>query len=377
MDLYQQIFFITLTIAFGLLHFILFLYNRRLKSNLYFAIFAFLCAANTFFDFQVALAIGEEKELFYLRFHRAVMPYTSIFALLFIYSLFEHRIPKQFWLISCGLVTTGILAVFEPVGNFSYLLVFQIVVLIEAIRLMIVGIRRKEDGARIIAVGFAFLFAFSSYDTLMDFGVIAAIDDIQNGYPFGFVGLLISMSVYLARDFAKTNERMLTKERQAKELELKQRLLEAEDARKSKELEEARKLQLSMLPKCINEVEGLDVCFDMKPATEVGGDYYDYNVSEDGTLTVAIGDATGHGIKAGIMVSIIKSLFIGNAGQTDIPAFFEKSSKTIRQMGLGNLYMAMMIVRIKDGNLTCSSAGIPPLFIYRSATKSVEEFVIK
>ncbi len=46
-------------------------------------------------------------------------------------------------------------------------------------------------------------------------------------------------------------------------------------------------------------------------------------------------------------------------------------------MRLGNLYMALMLVQIKDGNLIASSAGMPPLYIYRSATKSVEEFVIK
>ena len=41
------------------------------------------------------------------------------------------------------------------------------------------------------------------------------IHDLNNGYPFGFLGLIISMSIYLARDFAKTNEKLLARERQA------------------------------------------------------------------------------------------------------------------------------------------------------------------
>jgi len=349
----------------------LFLYNRNSKSNLYFALFAFVYAGSIFFDFQSTLATTGQSEIFYLRIHRGVMPYPLIFALLFIYSLFESRIPKQFWLISFGLIVTGILAVFEPVDNFHYLQIFTIAAAIEVFRLTLAAIRTKKDGAQIIAVGFASLFIFGTYDLLMDFSMIEAINDIHNGYPFGFLVLIIAMSVYLARDFAKTNERILQQERQAKEAELKRHMLEVEDARKSKELEEARKLQLSMLPQRISEVNGLDICFDMKPATEVGGDYYDYHVSKDGTLTIAIGDATGHGMKAGILVSIIKSLFITHAGQTDIPAFFEKCSRTIKQMRLGNLYMALMLVQIKDGNLLASSAGMPPLYIYRSATKSV------
>jgi len=94
-------------------------------------------------------------------------------------------------------------------------------------------------------------------------------------------------------------------------------------------------------------------------------------------LTVAIGDANGHGMKAGTMVSVIKSLFIAEASQTDILSFFKKCSQTIKQMRLGNLYMAMMLIKIKDHKMTASSAGIPPICIYRSETRSVEEIVIK
>ena len=158
---------------------------------------------------------------------------------------------------------------------------------------------------------------------------------------------------------------------------MKRRLLEVEDARKSKELEEARKLQLSMLPNCVTEIPGLDICLHMEPATEVGGDYYDYQFGEDETFTIAIGDATGHGMKAGIMVSIIKSLFITEATRMDITSFFKKCSETIKQMQLGNLYMAMMLVKIKDHKLTASSAGMPPIYIYRAETKTVEEIILK
>jgi serine phosphatase RsbU (regulator of sigma subunit) len=377
MDLYQQIFFTTLALAFGLLHFILFLYNRHLKSNLYFALFAFFYALNIFFDFQSALSTSWENELFILRIHRGVMPLNSIFILLFLYSLFAARIPKHFWFISLGLVVTGILAIIDPINNFNYLIIFNIAVPIEAVRLISTGINQKKEGAWIIAIGFTFLFIFSCYDLFLDLGIIGSIYDIHNGYPFGFAGLIIAMSVYLASDFSKINEKMLRKERQAKELEVQGRLLEAEDERKSKELEEARDLQLAMLPQCINEFDGLDICLDMKTATEVGGDYYDYNISKDGTLNIVIGDATGHGMKAGIMVSIMKSLFISHTDYTDILSFFEKSSQTIKQMRLGNLYMSLMLVRIKTNKMILSSAGMPPLYIYRTETKAIEEHVIK
>jgi len=46
-------------------------------------------------------------------------------------------------------------------------------------------------------------------------------------------------------------------------------------------------------------------------------------------------------------------------------------------MKLKNLYMALMFIKIKNGLLTASSAGIPPFLIYRKKTNSIEEFKIK
>jgi len=46
-------------------------------------------------------------------------------------------------------------------------------------------------------------------------------------------------------------------------------------------------------------------------------------------------------------------------------------------MNLGNLYMAMTIAKIKQGKITISSAGMPPVLIYRTQTKKVEEIVLK
>lgn len=56
-------------------------------------------------------------------------------------------------------------------------------------------------------------------------------------------------------------------------------------------------------------IPNLEIAAYMKPATEVGSTYYDFHVSKDGTLTVAVGDATGHGLKAGTFVTVTKSLF--------------------------------------------------------------------
>ena len=377
MFLYQQIFFSTVAVSFGILHLIIFLYNRRFKSNLFFAIFLFLYALNIFFDYQASLSGQTAQGLTYLRLHRAVMPYNSVFALLFLYYAFDFNIPKYFWLIAAALAITGFFAVLDPIHNFGYVQIPQVIVVVEAFRILISAIRKKKYDAWIIATGFFLLFLFSSYDLLLDLGLMEPFREITNGYPIGFLCLIIFASIYLARDFARANKAILIKEREAKEMEIAQRVLEAEDSRKTKELNEARELQLSLLPQCITSLKNYDFCFDMRPATEVGGDYYDYNISANNEISIVIGDATDHGMKAGMMVSIIKSLFLTHINTMDIKEFLNSCSHTIKQMKLKNLYMALMLVKINGRNLKMSSAGIPPLLVYRKKTNKVEEYKIK
>jgi serine phosphatase RsbU (regulator of sigma subunit) len=115
----------------------------------------------------------------------------------------------------------------------------------------------------------------------------------------------------------------------------------------------------------------------MKPATEVGGDYYDFHVSSDGTLTVAVGDATGHGLKAGSVVTATKSLFNAFADDENIPQIFKQTSQALKKMNLRGLFMAMAMAKIKDGDLTICTAGMPSALIYRATTGQVEEVVIR
>ena len=93
-------------------------------------------------------------------------------------------------------------------------------------------------------------------------------------YFFLFAGVVFGIDRVQRR-------RILTRERNAaaiKEANLRAQLAEAENERKTNELEEARQLQLSMLPKELPQLPNLDIAVYMKTATEVGGDYYDFNV---------------------------------------------------------------------------------------------------
>jgi phosphoserine phosphatase RsbU/P len=180
----------------------------------------------------------------------------------------------------------------------------------------------------------------------------------------------VGAAASLALENAQLVERMLAEARRRQEIE-------AENQQRAKELEEARQLQLSMLPQGVPYLPHVEIAACMKPATEVGGDYYDWRLGADGTLTIAIGDATGHGLKAGTMVTVTKGLFNHLAEQADLVATLSQTSRALKRMNLRSLFMAMTLVRLKGNHLQCSVAGMPPILIYRAAARTVEEIPLR
>ncbi len=207
------------------------------------------------------------------------------------------------------------------------------------------------------------------------------------GYILIFAGLVFSIDRFQRRrlltkerERQRINEmelRAQTAELRTKALEAESRALELENERKTQELEEARQLQLSLLPKQLPKLPNLDIAVYMKTATEVGGDYYDFHVGMDGTLTVVLGDATGHGMKAGTMVTAAKSLFNSYASNSDILYTFHEMSRCIKQMHFHMLSMCFAMLKIRSNVLKMSSAGMPPVIIYRKDDRTVEEHVMK
>ena len=79
--------------------------------------------------------------------------------------------------------------------------------------------------------------------------------------------------------------------------------LKAENLRMGAELDVARHIQQMILPKIeeLESIKDLDIAAYMKPADEVGGDYYDV-LQTDGIVTLGIGDVTGHGLESGLLM---------------------------------------------------------------------------
>ena len=195
-------------------------------------------------------------------------------------------------------------------------------------------------------------------------------------YAFIFVGSLYGMRRFeLNRREQKTKLR--ENELRLKATEAEKRAIEAENERKTKELEEARALQLSMLPKELPKLPHLEIAAFMRTATEVGGDYYDFLLQEDGILNVAFGDATGHGLQAGTMVTLMKGFFTSDSSKLSPQDFMNHCSGMIKEIRLGRILMSFCYLKIDGCKLSITSAGMPPVYYYNKGNKIVEEIVIQ
>jgi serine phosphatase RsbU (regulator of sigma subunit) len=74
------------------------------------------------------------------------------------------------------------------------------------------------------------------------------------------------------------------------------------------ELRVARRIQRALLPKGVPQLEGWELTAYYQPASEVGGDFYDFLELGDGRLGLVIGDATGHGVPAALVMANTQSV---------------------------------------------------------------------
>jgi serine phosphatase RsbU (regulator of sigma subunit) len=195
-------------------------------------------------------------------------------------------------------------------------------------------------------------------------------------YIISFLGFL-----YGIRKFEINRREQKTKLREnelrLKATESEKRAIQIENDRKTKELEEARELQLSMLPKELPKLPNLQIAAFMRTATEVGGDYYDFIVQENGTLNVGFGDATGHGLQAGTMVTLMKGFFTSDAAKLEPQSFMNHCSSMIKEIKLGRILMSFSLLRFDNSKLLVTSAGMPPVYYYNKEKKETEEILIQ
>jgi len=139
-----------------------------------------------------------------------------------------------------------------------------------------------------------------------------------------------------------------------------------------REVEKARHLQVSLLPEEDPALPGLDLAGQCAPATEVAGDYYDYIQMPDGRGAVILGDVTGHGLEAGMMMAVAKAaLRTQVTTRPELPAMLSAIDQAMRLSSAQTLFMTAVLV-VYDHQTNTLEYGIaghpPPLLLRGNAT---------
>jgi serine phosphatase RsbU (regulator of sigma subunit) len=147
------------------------------------------------------------------------------------------------------------------------------------------------------------------------------------------------------------------------------RLLEErmEKRRLEQDMQVAAEIQRSLLPSAPPAVEGYDICGINLPCRTVGGDYYDYCVDE-GRLLLALGDVSGKGTGAALLMTVLRAAVRGAWGDGTPADAVQTINHTVVQNVPANKYITFFMGRLdpETGVLRYVNAGHNPPLLVRS-----------
>jgi sigma-B regulation protein RsbU (phosphoserine phosphatase) len=136
-----------------------------------------------------------------------------------------------------------------------------------------------------------------------------------------------------------------------------------------REMELASKVQAALVPSRPPHVEGLEAAGWTRAASITGGDGYDLWKLADGRLAVFLGDASGHGLPAALIIAQVRTLLRALSEIQPDPEWLlpRVNARMAQDLDEGRFVTAFFACVSSDGSLQWSSAGQGPVFIRRRA----------
>jgi serine phosphatase RsbU (regulator of sigma subunit) len=158
-------------------------------------------------------------------------------------------------------------------------------------------------------------------------------------------------------------------------------LREAETTRKLErvqhDLDVARSIQQSLLPRVRPNIAGFEIGGWNHSADETGGDYFDWKVMPDGSVIVSLADVTGHGIGPALLASVCRAYSRASFNARDsLAATLANINESFGQdLTSGNFATFVAVIcKADDDEVELLSAGHGPLFVYSSASDTFQMF---
>ena len=151
----------------------------------------------------------------------------------------------------------------------------------------------------------------------------------------------------------------------------------AQRERLNRELEIAREVQERLFPQRLPPVPGLDYCGSCRPAREVGGDYYDFLELSEGRLGIAIGDVSGKGIGAALMMASLEASLRALASvDHELTELMERVNSLVFEASSANRYATLFYAEYdpRSRQLSYVNAGHNPPVILRKSAAGCQVF---
>lgn len=139
--------------------------------------------------------------------------------------------------------------------------------------------------------------------------------------------------------------------------------------RLNREVEIAREVQERLFPQELPKIDGLDYFGACRPALGVGGDYYDFLALPEGHLGIALGDVSGKGIGAALLMASLQASLRSEAARApeDIAAVVANVNRLVYQASTSNRYATFFYAQYDPSRrqLTYVNAGHNPPMLFR------------
>src|SRR5277367_4764849 len=140
-------------------------------------------------------------------------------------------------------------------------------------------------------------------------------------------------------------------------------------------MEMARQIQLSILPKVIPKLQGLEIATRYLPMTSVAGDFYDFIIVDEKRIGILVADVSGHGLPAALIASMLKVALAAQSPHACDPA---RVLAGLNQSLCGKFKRhfataAYVFVDMERKSMSYGAAGHPPLLLCHTSTGSASE----
>ena len=187
------------------------------------------------------------------------------------------------------------------------------------------------------------------------------------------IGLIYVDSPFVLREFTKDDLSLLTVMANIAAIRIENaRLTEIEEAERitKRELTQAADIQGSMLPGKAPDVPGTDLAGFNAACRTVGGDYYDFFPFADGRVGMALGDVSGKGFPASLMMMALHArVQVLAEDPSDLAAFMSRLNKATCAKCPSNRFITFFfcVLDIRTGDLAFANAGHNPPILVRAS----------